>query len=143
MADILHDLFIAAPPAEVFRAVSTPAGLDAWWTLDSVGEARPGAAWRFGFGPDCQWRGEVTAFQDGGRIAWRMTEADADWTGTTVALEVEPTAGGTRLRFAHAGWAEVNAHYRTSSYCWAMYLRVLRLVLEGGPPVAYGDRLDG
>jgi uncharacterized protein YndB with AHSA1/START domain len=142
MADILHDLVIAAPPAAVFRALSTPAGLDAWWTLDSEGEGRPGSEWRFGFGPGFQWRGRVTGFRADSLMAWRITEADADWTGTTVALELAPSGGGTQIHFAHTGWAAANAHFRTSSYCWAMYLRILRRVAEGGPAVPYDARLN-
>ena len=37
MTDILHDLPIAAPVvARVFAAVSTPAGLDRWWSLRAI-----------------------------------------------------------------------------------------------------------
>lgn len=125
----------------MFRAIGTPAGLDAWWTLDSEGEGRLGSEWRFGFGPGFQWRGRVTELREDRLLAWRFIEADADWTGTTVALELAPSRGGTQLRFAHTGWAEANAHFRTSSYCWAMYLRILRTVLEGGPSIPYAVRL--
>ena len=81
MADILYDFSINASPDRVFRAVSTPEGLDRWWTRRSSG-------------------------------------------------------------FSHTGWPSANEHFRVSSYCWAMYLRVLRRYLEHGEVVPYEQR-DG
>jgi hypothetical protein len=37
MPDILNDLPIKAPIADVFQAVATPQGLDQWWTQHSAG----------------------------------------------------------------------------------------------------------
>jgi hypothetical protein len=36
----------------------------------------------------------------------------------------------------------VSAHYRTSSFCWAMYLRLLKRYVEHGEVVPYEKRLD-
>jgi uncharacterized protein YndB with AHSA1/START domain len=41
MADIEQEFPIAAPPQRVYQGVSTPAGLDAWWTHDAAGVATP------------------------------------------------------------------------------------------------------
>lgn len=38
MPDIFHDFWIKAPSARVFDAISTPQGLDQWWTKKSKGE---------------------------------------------------------------------------------------------------------
>jgi hypothetical protein len=56
MPDILHDFPIFAPISKVFAAVSTPAGLDQWWTLTSSGGPRPNDTFELGFGPDYDWR---------------------------------------------------------------------------------------
>jgi hypothetical protein len=45
------------------------------------------------------------------------------------------------VRFAHRGWPDESDHYRTSSFCWAMYLRLLSRALEFGEFVPYDDRL--
>ena len=142
MPDILHDLPIRATRAEVWRAVATPAGLDAWWTLDSEGEAREGSDWRFGFGPEFRWWGRVVEYEPWAVIAWEMTFADADWTGTRVSLALEEVDGTLRLRFEHTGWKEANDHFRTTSCCWAQYLRLLRQLVETGRTVPYARRLD-
>jgi uncharacterized protein YndB with AHSA1/START domain len=142
MPDILLDLPIRAPRAKVFRALSTPAGLDAWWTLASEGEAREGAEWRLDFGPDFQWRARVACCVPDSAFEWEITAADADWTGTRVAFRLRDQDGGTALRFEHRGWPAVNDHYRTSACCWALYLRLLRKFLEAGTVVPYERRLD-
>jgi len=142
MADILQDFPIRAEPARVFAAISTPRGLDEWWTLTSSGEAREGATYDLGFGPSYQWRAVVTACEPGTRFELRLTDADPDWTGSVVGFALEPFEGGTLLRFSHRGWPAPNEHYRTSSHCWALYLRVLRRHLEHGERVPYEKRLD-
>src|SRR5215831_14094465 len=51
MAEILNDFPIKATAANVFQAVSTPQGLDAWWTLRSSGQAATGNEYELWFGP--------------------------------------------------------------------------------------------
>ncbi len=142
MPDILHDLFIRAPRPDVFRALSTPAGLNAWWTLDSEGEAAEGSVWRLGFGPDYRWAARVVRCVPEAEFEWEITSADEDWTGTRVGFRLRNEGGGTALRFEHRGWAGINDHYRTSACCWAMYLRLLRKFIEEGTVVPYEGRLE-
>ena len=142
MPDILQDFPIRVPPQCVYDAVSQPAMLDRWWTLACAGEPAAGSEYAFDFGPDYQWRGVVTRATPGVAFEWRMTEADDDWRGTTVGFELSPSGTGTQVRFAHRGWRETNPHYRTTSHCWALYLRLLRRLLESGEAVSYADRLD-
>lgn len=142
MPDILYDFPVAAPPAALFGAVSTPAGLDRWWTLTSAGTARAGEEYRLGFGPEHDWRATVVAAVPAAHFALRLTRAMPDWMGTTVAFDLEPApGGGTLVHFAHRGWTEETAHFRTTAFCWAMYLRILRRSLEAGEQVPYHARL--
>ena len=55
MPDILHDFPISAPLDDVFRAVSTGAGLAQWWTERSSGSPAQGAEYELGFGPGYDW----------------------------------------------------------------------------------------
>jgi hypothetical protein len=50
--------------------------------------------------------------------------------------------GRTWVRFHHTGWPDAGEHYRTSSHCWALYLRILRRFVEHGETVPYADRLS-
>ena len=142
MADIFHDLPIDAPVSRVYDAISTPAGLDAWWTKRSAGTPREGAEYELGFGPDYDWRATVTRAVAGSEFELGLTRADADWLGTRVGFTLEPRKAGTWLRFRHSGWPDVNEHYRISCNCWALYLRVLRRYLQHGETVPYEFRLD-
>jgi uncharacterized protein YndB with AHSA1/START domain len=142
MPEILHDFPINAPSERVYQAMTDPAGLDQWWTSRSSGTAQVGEKYELDFGAQHQWRAVVTRCVPGKEFEWRVTEADTDWTGTRVGFDLTPHEGGTTVRFYHRGWEEENDHYRTSSFCWAMYLRILRRFLENGETVPYAARLD-
>jgi uncharacterized protein YndB with AHSA1/START domain len=143
MANILHDLPIAAPPEEVFRAISTPDGLNEWWTQTSRGTPSLGSDYSLGFGPEYLWHARVTELTAARAFELEMTAADSDWKGTRVGFRLTPRdGGGTLVAFRHTGWPSVNAHFRTSNCCWAMYLRILRRYLEHGERVPYEKRLD-
>jgi uncharacterized protein YndB with AHSA1/START domain len=143
MADIFQDFPIQAPPERVFQAVSTPGGLDRWWTKQAAGEAVEGAEYVLWFGPEYDWRAVVTRCVPNAEFELQLTRADGDWTGTKVGFQLEPReAGGTWIRFHHTGWPAANEHYRISNHCWAMYLRILRRNLEHGETVPYEERLE-
>jgi len=142
MADILHDFAIAAPPARVFEAISSPAGLDAWWSKSSSGSPATGSVYELGFGEGFQWLAVVRTVTPERELEWEITEADADWTGTRVGFRLEGDTERTRVRFRHTGWMRANDHYRGSSYCWALYLRLLKRYVERGEVVPYEARYD-
>ena len=141
MSDILQDFPIAADSVRVYRAVSEPAALDEWWTLRSSGTPTVGASYDLDFGPGYRWAAVVTRAEPGVAFELRMTNADADWTGSVVGFELAPAGSGTQVRFYHRGWPEANAHFRTSCHCWALYLRILRRHIEYGESVPYDQRL--
>jgi uncharacterized protein YndB with AHSA1/START domain len=142
MADIFHHFPIRAPAQKVFDAVSTPAGLDTWWTKRSSGQPRMGMSYELWFGPDGDWRATVSQCIPELAFELEMTRAQDDWLGTRVGFSLREDHGVTHVRFQHLGWPESNEHYRVSSYCWAMYLRLLKRYVEHGEVVPYQDRLD-
>jgi uncharacterized protein YndB with AHSA1/START domain len=142
MPDILHDFPIQAPASTVFAAITSPAGLDQWWTLRSAGEPRLGATYELFFGAEYDWRARVSRCTPNAEFELEMTGADADWLGTRVGFRLEPDGNATKVQFWHRGWHDANAHYRTSNCCWAMYLRILRRHIEHGEIVEYDRRLD-
>ena len=142
MPDILHEFPINAPVARVFDAVSTPQGLDRWWTKRSAGAAGIGNTWELYFGPEYDWRAIVTRSAPPMEFELELVVAMDDWTGTRVGFTLVPHGDATQVRFRHLGWGEASEHYRISTYCWAMYLRILKRHLEHGEIVRYEDRLD-
>lgn len=140
MPDISHDFPISAPAERVFQAVSTPTGLDTWWTKRSSGEPAEGEEYQLWFGPEYDWRAVVSRCVPNTEFELTLTSAHEDWRGTRVGFLLEEKDGATHVRFHHSGWAEADDHYRGSCYCWAMYLRLLRRYVETGETVPYEDR---
>ncbi len=142
MADIFHDFPINVPVGRVFDAVTTPEGLDTWWTQRSAGKPQDGEEYELWFGPEYDWRAKVTRCVPDSEFEVEMTRADSDWMGTRVGLRLDPRGNSTWVQFYHTGWPSPNEHYRISCCCWAMYLRILRRSLEYGESVPYEIRLD-
>ena len=122
--------------------ISTPGGLDVWWTKRCAGKPVEGAAYELGFGPAYEWRAVVSRCIPDQEFELVMTLSDEDWKGTRVGFALEERDGITQLRFHHTGWPDLNEHFRVSSCCWTAYLRLLRRHLEYGEFVLYEDRLD-
>jgi len=142
MPDILHDFPINASVGRVFQALSTPEGLDCWWTKQSDGKPAEGAEYKLWFGPKYDWRARVTRCIPDSEFELQMIQADDDWIGTRVGFRLEERKGMTWVAFHHTGWQTDNEHYRVSCNCWALYLRILRRYLEHGESVPYERRLD-
>lgn len=140
--DIRHDFWIDATPAEVFASFGSEEGMDAWWTLESSVDPRPEGEYRLFFGEGYDWRAVVSRFEADAVIEWTLTDAQEDWVGTRVRFQLAPARNGTSVQFSHEGWGEAGSHYRISSYCWAMYLRLLKRYIQHGEIVPYDKRLE-
>jgi len=142
MADIYHHFPIGASSQRVFEAISLPSGLDAWWTKRSSGKPVDGAEYELWFGPEYDWRAVVYRCIPGTGFGLEMTRADDDWRGTLIHFELREQGDVTQVQFQHLGWIEANEHFRISSFCWAMYLRLLKRYAERGEIVPYEERLQ-
>jgi uncharacterized protein YndB with AHSA1/START domain len=142
---IVSEIYIAARPEQVFRALVDPQQVLQWWgqqgvyvCTEFVADLRQGGKWRCaGIGPD------------GGRfeVTGEYLELDpphllvhswiASWTAdakTTVRWELEPQDGGTRLRVHHTGLAAypgIGDSYRG----WPRMLGWIQALLERGETV--------
>jgi len=142
MPDIFQHFPIKATARAVFDAVSTPAGLDAWWTESASGQPGAGNEYELGFGEGYNWRARVSSCVPYEDFELELIAAEEDWQDTRVGFHLEENNGTTNVRFHHKGWPESNDHYRVSCYCWSMYLRLLKRYVERGEVVPYEDRLE-
>ena len=140
MPEILHDFFIRNSPEKVFHAISAPAEVDNWWSLECTGTPAMGGEYRLYFGEAYDWRARVTLHEPSRAFEWEMIEAMEDWVGTRVGFEMEAVQGGTKVRFHHRGWAEASEHFRISSYCWGTLLRLLKVYVETGAVLPHAER---
>lgn len=142
MPDIHHTFPIHSSARKVFDCISSPKGLDAWWAKSSEGEPVVGNTYRLYFAPEYDWRAVVTTCEPEKHFEFLITEADEDWTQSKVGFILTEKDSTTLVEFYHTGWPKDNKHYSISSFCWAMYLRLLKRYIELGEIVAYENRLE-
>ncbi len=142
MADIIMQFPVKASAARVFQAVSTPQGLDTWWTKRCTGEPKLGAAYGLHFGAGYDWHARVTKCAPPREFELQVGESHDDWLNTRVNVQLSEKGGTTTVQFSHTGWPSANEHWRVSAYCWAMYLRIMSRNIEHGESVPYEQRLS-
>jgi uncharacterized protein YndB with AHSA1/START domain len=86
MPDVFQDFPIKAPARRVFEAVSTPAGLDAWWTKCASGRPEEHEEYKLGFGPGFEWRAKASRCAPDAEFELELIEADGDWQGTRLGF---------------------------------------------------------
>jgi uncharacterized protein YndB with AHSA1/START domain len=156
---IVEEIDIAAPPAEVFAALTDARQLAAWWGKEpSVDltvfdmDARPGGRWRnsashaggVSHGPvgDQLRRNGFDAFEAHGEIleydppsllvwSWIANWHEQPTHRTVVRWELTPTPAGTRVRVTHSGLAGEGIARRDYGHGWAGVLRLLGGHLAG------------
>ena len=143
MFDIFHTFIIHSSAEKIFEGISAPDGLDNWWTRNSEGNPKTGSVYRLDFGPEYIWEAIVTKNIGGKEFEFEMTKAEAHWIGTRIGFKLnKKSANTTEVSFYHTGWPENSENYRISSYCWAMYLRILKRNIELGEQVPYAKKIE-
>lgn len=140
MPDILHRLFVKASPEKVFSTFTLPAGLNAWWSLESTGKPALNEIYRFYFGSGYDWRAKVTHIIPNKELTWQMTEAMHDWLPTQVGFVLTKNHDGTDVYFFHNNWQQANEHFAISNFCWGQLLKGLKDYCEHGTIVPFEKR---
>lgn len=142
MADIYHHFPVNGSVERVYDAISTPMGINIWWSRNAKGVAAPGNIYELDFGPGYIWQAQVSRCLPPFEFELTLTDADPEWVGTKIGFLLADKDDATQVSFYHSGWTEIGEHFRISNYCWAMYLRLMKRYVEFGETVAYQDRLD-
>ena len=110
---------IAHPPAEVWAALTTAAGLGAWFGQEATIDLRPGGA-------QVRWTGEgFTADMRVERVeepavfgfTWPISGLPADDPRRTyVEFTLEPAGAGTRLTVVESGFAQLHEYAHREAY---------------------------
>jgi uncharacterized protein YndB with AHSA1/START domain len=110
------DVEIAAPPEAVFRALTDPTELAAWWGSDDAYRTH---AWRVDLRVGGRWSCEAVNAKDGhlSQVRGEYLEVDPprrlvltwepSWerfARTTIRYDLSPTTAGTRLVVTHSGF---------------------------------------
>lgn len=137
---IYHNFVINSSPEKVFECISSPDQLTKWWPEKCTGKPELGADYNFYFGPQYDWRGEVTKCDSGKSFHVKMTKADPDWDPTTFGFDLEAIPAGVGVSFWHTNWPECNQHFKIASFCWAILLQGLKNYVEKGVIVPFQER---
>ena len=141
MHDIVHELTIAVPPAAVYEAITTAAGLASWWTTDCEAQPAVDSVATFGFNDhEVVFTMRIDLLEPPELVHWECVGGPDEWVGTKVAFRIEGVDtnddgqpdGGSIVRFWHGEWEYENGLLPSSSFQWAMYLDSLRRYLETG-----------
>ena len=158
---LLFERHLSHPPERVWRALTEPDELRGWFPTDIDGERKLGAKIRFLFRDDApkaadmpellehdpvDLEGEFTEFEPPQLLAYTWGDEDLRW-------ELEPTADGCLLRFAHtfdehSGIPHPSGPRRKAARDasgWEVCLATLEALLDGAdeaPEVAWQPRYE-
>jgi uncharacterized protein YndB with AHSA1/START domain len=133
MAEIKHQIPIAAPPEKVYAALATAAGLKGWWTADTVVDERVGGEAVFGFEQhNYIFRMTIEQLDPGRTVVWRCHGEHPEWDGTTLAWSVAREDGASMLRFSHSDWREMSEFCAMCNSTWGELLYRLKAYVESG-----------
>ncbi|WP_432976942.1 SRPBCC family protein [Dactylosporangium sp. CA-233914] len=129
--ELVHDIDLAATPEQVWAAIATGPGVDAWFMGRNEIEPRVGGQTRMSM-PGFDATATVTAYEPGRRFGYRSPAAE---DGSFMAFEylIEARDGGsTALRMVHSGilagdWEDEYDALRKGN---PLYLRSLAQYLE-------------
>ena len=139
--EIRQSVFIRAPRAKVWAALTTAQAMDAWWgTRGSEIDLRPGGRltlrWR-GWGPERDINADrecvVAEVLPQKRFVFRWGET-AD-SMTTVEFELEDRDGGTLLRLREHGFAPTakgRESFEGNSLGWGEVSILIKFYIEHG-----------
>ena len=135
---------VHASPDVLFDAITTTAGLAAWWN-PATGSGETGGELRFVMSapePLVMRVDEATRPQ---RVAWTVLECPflTDWVGTRPTFTITPVDDETtELHFRHHGLHDALDCIEMCSRSWDHYITSLRDHVERGAGSPYGSPAD-
>ena len=137
VADILMQVDINAPRAQVVDTLTTHAGITGWWTAIGEVPAGIGETMRLSFRPHAPLPFDLMIEEsDDRRVAWRPLSFPPHWVGTRISWQLDdiPQRPGTRVLLQHTSWRDGDPQLPPAAYTWGQLLGVLKAFCETGQP---------
>jgi len=139
ITDYQKTLRVQAAPEVLFDALTTAAGLTAWWT-PAVGSGDTGGELRFFMSAPDPLLVRVDEATRPTSVQWTVTECsfEPDWVGTRPTFTITAVEGGTshrevsELEFRHHGLTNELDCIEMCTQGWDHYLASLRDYVETG-----------
>ena len=133
MKTIIHVTPIKKARSDVFRALTTQAGLSSWWSTEVTAEPRVGSIVHFRFLGDFNPDMEIVALEKPSLVKWRCVSGHDNWRDNEFEFRLEESGGATRLMFVQSYSRELDdVQYGIYNFNWGFYLDSLRLYSEEG-----------
>jgi uncharacterized protein YndB with AHSA1/START domain len=142
MAELYHQVWITAPSAIVYEAISTEAGIAGWWDKPTAVKTDSGIVLEFNPGPEHGvLRAKVLAAILDRRVEWEIVSTHPRnspafaWTGTRVSFEITrravPPWAAERVDtaivdFRHIDWDERSEYLGFCNFAWGEALQKLK-----------------
>lgn len=135
MAELLHQIDIHAPAANVYEALTSADGLRSWWTDDCTVQPRVGsiAEFRF-FAGKVVFQMRIDELTPARRIVWKCIAGPDEWPETQIVWDLNEISGTTRLCFEQSGWPHIEGHFRPANTTWGALMFRLKAYAEGRSP---------
>ena len=133
--NLIHRIYIAAPPGRIYDAITTANGIKSWWTTDVAMGSRVGGSAVFGFeGRSVVFEMRIEELSRPSRIRWKCVSGTSpDWVGTTQEFQLEPRKDGeVLLKFCHGGWKPGSDYCHFCNTTWGHLLVALKNFVEKG-----------
>ena len=131
--DLIHRICIAAPPEQIFQALTTTEGIKSWWTTNVVMDARVGGKAVFTFeNHTATFQMRIEQLDRPSLVRWQCEGGSSpDWIDTTQEFQLEPQPDGeVLLKFCHGGWKSGGDHCYFCNTTWGHLLVALKEFVE-------------
>lgn len=142
--DLHHHIQIKGQPENIYKALTTPDGIKAWWTQNVHHmDAHVGGKAYFAFDKGATaFKMKIIELIPHQKVRWECIGGNADeWIGTTQEFEIGPqnSEGIVDLRFTHGGWRTNRGHCYMSNTTWGHLFVNLKHYIEKGSIAPYFD----
>jgi uncharacterized protein YndB with AHSA1/START domain len=149
ITDYQKTIRVQAPPEALFDALTTAAGLSAWWTA-AAGSGETGGELRFSMSAPDPLRIHVDEATRPTSVRWTVAECsfEPDWVGTQPTFSITPIEGTSsdrevsQLEFRHHGLTEELDCIDMCTAGWDHYIASLHDYVETGAGSPRGSEAD-
>lgn len=133
MPAIVKELTIATTPERIYNALTLQDQIVLWWANEASLKPEVGSLAEMRFKPPAgTLKFEIAGLKTGEQVRWISRQGPPQWLGTGVIWQLTTIQDGTRLRFTHEGFAQIDEVYNQTSTNWEYFLESLKSYLEKG-----------
>lgn len=136
---IVHSIAIRSTPERLYAALTTQEGIAGWWAPQAKAEPKVGSVVEVGFDPGQSLAFRVDQLEPARRVVWKGVTVPPEWQESEVTFELKPEDGAVTFTFTHAGLPPKYVDYAFFNFCWAQYVRSIKLLAETGTGEPFGS----